>query len=512
MNRYKESGRASLPNSVSAAKGSERAVWLVGSVLLGFCANRQSCRGQQSRAARMPWKKMSLVRQRPTRGGRGLKAGVDTQSLKPAPQIARPFRNLPSWAPLVFGLFLAIFLGELDKVNLSVAVVPLAEEFSFSEAQVGIASTAFFWGYMLTQLPAAWLNQVIPGGPSTVLALGVLVQSVGTLGMTALASLPFGWENSALPILCVSRCIVGFGEGLGWPAIGQLLASVPQQDRASATSLSQAGGTIGAAVGLILCPYVINHLGWPIIFWGFGFLGFMWCAWWNQVSLAFQNTKPWTARATASSSKIPWRSILRNKPVWTVIATHALSNVGYYALLAWVPTWYTHGLGLGIQMAGALSFLPYIAGTLVAPAIGRTADGMLKRGRSLKEVRRICQAVAFLGPATCLSVVAVAGRWLNPLSQAGLLVLAQIFHTFNRAGLFCSHADLSPRYTGVLLALSTTAGAISPIAGIAAIGELVEITKSFSLGLFAPIVLLQIIGAVVWVRTSSFERQHFDDE
>jgi len=213
-----------------------------------------------------------------------------------------------------------------------------------------------------------------------------------------------------------------------------------------------------------------------------------------------------------TTARVPWGSILRNRRVWTVIATHALSNVGYYALVSWVPTWYTKGLGLGIQMAGALSFMPYIAGSLVAPFIGRTADGMLRCGLSLKSHRKIFQAVARLGPATCIAVIAAAGRWLGPLSQAGLLVLAQIFHTCNRAGLFCSHADLSPRYAGALLALSTTAGAISPIAGIAAIGKLVEITKSFSLGLFAPIALLQIAGALVWLLTSSFERQKFDDE
>jgi len=103
------------------------------------------------------------MRQKSNQCSEVAEAALDIRSSKATPQVTRASETLPYWAPLVFGLFLACFLGELDKVNLSVAVVPLSEQFAFSEAEVGIASTAFFWGYMLTQLPAAWLNEIIPG-------------------------------------------------------------------------------------------------------------------------------------------------------------------------------------------------------------------------------------------------------------------------------------------------------------------------------------------------------------
>ena len=40
------------------------------------------------------------------------------------------------------------------QVNMSVAIIPMAEELGWKAADRGIASAAFFWGYTLTQIPA----------------------------------------------------------------------------------------------------------------------------------------------------------------------------------------------------------------------------------------------------------------------------------------------------------------------------------------------------------------------
>jgi hypothetical protein len=39
------------------------------------------------------------------------------------------------------------------QVNMSVAIIPMAVEFGWSAADKGLISSAFFWGYTLTQIP-----------------------------------------------------------------------------------------------------------------------------------------------------------------------------------------------------------------------------------------------------------------------------------------------------------------------------------------------------------------------
>lgn len=39
---------------------------------------------------------------------------------------------------------------------------------------------------------------------------------------------------------------------------------------------------VGSAVGLVLCPPLIFHAGWPSVFWLFAAAGLVWCAIWPR--------------------------------------------------------------------------------------------------------------------------------------------------------------------------------------------------------------------------------------
>ena len=38
-----------------------------------------------------------------------------------------------------------------DKVNLSVAIIPMAQDFGWSPTVAGVVQSAFFWGYMVRE-------------------------------------------------------------------------------------------------------------------------------------------------------------------------------------------------------------------------------------------------------------------------------------------------------------------------------------------------------------------------
>ncbi|CAE8637163.1 unnamed protein product, partial [Polarella glacialis] len=321
------------------------------------------------------------------------------------------YQSVPRWNMLIFALFLAYALCDLDKVNLSVAILPISKLFGLTEADVGIASS-----YMLTQLPAATLMQKLPGGPVTALSIGVLVQSLGTIGTAFLQYVPDGDRETALTVLCVSRCFVGLGEGIGLPTFGALLARLPAERLSSGTSCVMAGSTTGVAVGLLICPFLITLFDWPFVFWAFAFLGLFWTAWWHMTSAKLLPSRAGSSKTESSktapsetvpsagssdmqsgcdpdswSGAVPWAAIIRNRAVWALVATHAMSNIGFYSLLAWVPSWYSKG---------CLAFLPYIFGAIASPIVGTNADRLFKENWEFRSNSTALPGLGLLWPCS----------------------------------------------------------------------------------------------------------------
>ena len=58
-----------------------------------------------------------------------------------------------------------------------------------------------------------------------------------------------------------------------------------------------------------------------------------------------------------------------------------------------------------------------------------------------------------------------------PALPAVLVTLSLGLASFSLAGLYCNHADLSPRYASVLLGMTNTTGALPGIVGVAFTGR-----------------------------------------
>lgn len=71
------------------------------------------------------------------------------------------------------------------------------------------------------------------------------------------------------------------GEGLAPSAVTNVMANkMPERERARAVTTVFGGLDVGSAVGLLICGPLIRMYGWPIVFYLFAALGFMWCLAW----------------------------------------------------------------------------------------------------------------------------------------------------------------------------------------------------------------------------------------
>ena len=84
-----------------------------------------------------------------------------------------------------------------DKVNISVAIIPMAEDFGWSSTVSGLVQSSFFFGYMLTQVPGGYI--IAKKGGRKILPLGVGLWSLATAAVPVMAgSMPGRVMNPAL--------------------------------------------------------------------------------------------------------------------------------------------------------------------------------------------------------------------------------------------------------------------------------------------------------------------------
>ncbi|KAI8470510.1 MAG: putative inorganic phosphate transporter [Monoraphidium minutum] len=392
----------------------------------------------------------------------------------------------------------------MDRVNMSVAILPMSQQYGWDSRTVGLVQSSFFWGYLLTQvLGGIWADRF---GGKLVLGMGVVWWSVAT-ALTPLAA------QAGLPVLLVARALMGIGEGVAMPAMNNMLSKwVPVAERSRSLALVYTGMFLGCILGLGLSPHMIQALGWPSVFHIFGSMGVVWYFAWRQLAASTPRDDPaispeekaYILANTSSSSKarsIPWRKILSRKEVWALIVCHFCHNWGTFILLTWMPTYYNQVLGLDVTASGIFSVLPWITMAVTANLGGWAADSLVSRGVSVTTVRKVMQTLGFLGPAFFLtqlsSVTTVAGA-------VACMMGAQGFDAFSQSGLYSNHQDIGPKYAGVLLGLSNTAGVLAGVMGSLATGYILQHGSWADVWRVA--VGLYLFGTVVWNLFTTGER------
>lgn len=238
---------------------------------------------------------------------------------------------------------------------MSVAIIPMAQEFGWSPGTAGLVQSSFFYGYMLVQLPGGYLASRFSG--RRVLPAGVAMWSAATAAVPLLAS--------TLPGLCLSRALVGLGEGVAPSAVNDMVARVvPQSERSRSISLIFGGLHVGSILGLLAAPPLIERFGWASVFYAFGAVGAVWVAAFERV---VREDGPLMEEArsvmltdesrTGVATVVPWRAFVRSAPVRALMFTHLCNNWFHYTILAWLPSYFADTLQMDLVQASQVRAL-----------------------------------------------------------------------------------------------------------------------------------------------------------
>lgn len=394
--------------------------------------------------------------------------------------------------------FLSIFVCYIDRVNISVAIIPMASQMGWNVRTEGTVLSAFFMGYLLLQIVGGRLADRFGG--KVVLATGVLLWSLFTL-LTPPAA------HIGLAALIATRVLMGMGEAVTFPSMYSIYSRwVPLRERARAMGLSNSGIPFGTVFALVVTPYIVEAFGWEWAFYVFGMVGLVWFAVWQATVTATPDTHPDVGPEelalihsdvgeTVDTTPPPWGALFRSTAVWAIIVAHFCNNWSLYVLLSWLPTFVNKGLGVDYAQIGWFTMIPSIVSFVFLNVAGNIADRLIRAGHDVGRVRKLMQTIGFGGIATSLAVVGyVHTAWM----AIAIMAVGSAVGAFVTGGFSVNHMDIAPRHAGTLMGITNTAGTIPGIVGVYVSGLILQQTGSWAL-VFQAASGVTLVGLVVFL-------------
>lgn len=417
---------------------------------------------------------------------------------------------------VVLGLCCAIAtISSLDRVMMSVAILPMSAELMYSDTTKGLIAAAFTTGYFLCFVPAGVLAAAF--SPSATLTAGLVIWSI------AQAATP-GAAYLGLTPLLACRAVMGVGESCTFPSIQAISARwVPEQYRSRFWGVLTAcfnGGTLAAYTA---SPSLIEKYGWPASFVVYGAAGLVLTAVWAAVGRdapatpdlcvpdecalpsdddAVSAAEPLSegddaaGTAWARARALPWSEIASSPAIWAMTAAAIASNYFLYFAIAWLPTYFSYTFDLDTGAASAASAAPFAAAAVGCFGAGVAADALVGRGVSLTNVRKAAGLVSTLGPGGALVLLAYGGPSLDYASCQAIFVGALALHAFNIAGYGVGVQDISRKSASLISGVTAGIGVMTGAASQYITGALLDANGRDFVPVFLLAAAVQLFGAV----------------
>ena len=422
-------------------------------------------------------------------------------------------RSPPGARNVMVMTVLAVYICMIDRIAISIAIIPMAAEHGWTTTLQGAVMSAFFLGYLILQIPAGYLSDRFGG--KWVLGLGVIFWSLFTL-LTPVAAM------LGISALLVCRFLMGVAESVTWPSIYALYSQWIHPDRrASAVGLMNSGIAGGSVIALICTPWLISVWSWQGAFYLYGLLGVVWFIFWvysaqsrpsplpewqSTVALAPQLTPaapPLVAADEQIYPRLTIRRMLHSRAVWAIAIAHISINWSLYLILSWFPTFVNREMGVDLQTAGLLALAPTVISLVMAPAAGRLFDRLVAKGYNRRTIRRVMQSVAFAGITLAMLTVTLTD---SLMVSVAVITLSNALGAFSIGGFATNHLDVAPNQAGLLMGVTNTLAAVSSGASVFVSGWIQDVSGGWD-AVFYLAALVSVAGAFVYSLLAGVDRE-----
>ncbi len=414
---------------------------------------------------------------------------------------------------VVFLSFLAVFICYIDRVNISVAIIPMQEQFGWSESQVGIILGSFYFGYMITMTVGGYLADKYGG--KKVLGYALLIWSLFTIITPLFAYQGLWW-------LILVRILMGLGEGVTFPSWHSIYARwIPFKERTRAVGFTNSGIAAGTLFGFAVAALIIANYSWEWVFYSFGLVGVFWYFFWNKIVTSYPEDNKYISKdeliiikseapSKETAPKIPLLRLFRNTPFMAIAIATFCNNWSLYTFLSYLPKYINAPVaqgGMGIDLGSNIFIYSILIPSLVSMISlilgGYLADNLIKNGYGILKVRKSVNSIGFFGSAIFLYLISLEDSLINVII---LLCLINICSGICAGGFGVNHADLGPKYTGSLVGISGSIGMIAAILSPIVAGYVLEITDTWNSIFYICVGILTFGGTFYLIFASAKEQ------
>ena len=320
----------------------------------------------------------------------------------------------------------------------------------------------FLWAIGIWSLGACmhagcgWVTLQIVGTESAEIAQAV---ETGSTAVMTVASLSV-W------LFLICRAILALGEAGNFPAAIKVTAEYfPKKDRALATSLFNAGASVGALAAPLTVPILAQAFGWEMAFLIIGALGFVWMFFWvymydkpekskhvNKAELEYilqdEKDAPVEVKTTATEEKsISLLKCFSYKQTWSFIAGKFFTDGVWWFYLFWAPAYFSEcGYSMETTQGKMLVLVLYLIVTVISIGGGYLPKLFVeKRGMEPYSGRMLAMLIFAFFPLFALFAQPLQG--ISVWFPAIIIGIAGAGHQAWSANLFSTIGDMFPKST-----------------------------------------------------------------
>lgn len=297
-------------------------------------------------------------------------------------------------------LFFATTINYLDRQVLSLTWKDyLVAEFHWKNNDYGTITAVFSIAYALSMLLAGKFVDWMDTKKGFLWAIGIwsfgaclhAFCGIATSGVVAGKWL-VGFEGAKDALKTISdiskvtsvsvilfvfaRIVLALGEAGNFPAAIKATAEYfPKKARGFATSIFNAGATIGALAAPVTIPFIAKAYGWEMAFILIGALGFIWMGFWvfmykkpdvhpkvNKEELAYiqQDDVIENNGQPAVQKKITYGQAFRYRQTWAFAAGKFMTDGVWWFFLFWTPAYLSSVYGLDSTQSAPQVFVLYL--------------------------------------------------------------------------------------------------------------------------------------------------------
>jgi MFS family permease len=286
-------------------------------------------------------------------------------------------------------LFSLAMINYMDRIALSIAAKPIAEEFHLTSVGMGYLFSSFIWSYALFLIPVGLLIDKF--GVKRVGGFGIFIWSLAT-ALTGAAS--------SFASLLTARLVMGAGESVSNPVGAKVIREwIPSTERGTITAIFNSGSYAGPAICSLVLAALVAAFGWRMSFVIAGIIGFVWLLAWY-----FFYGKP---------EQVSWlsekeRELLKTPTLWGLALAQGCNVYTQYLFLTWLPSYLQDARHLTIAKSGLFTAIPYAVAVVLCIGIGKLSDQYLKNGSGAASGKRRNVIALTMMIASCILLIPVA--------------------------------------------------------------------------------------------------------